>query len=83
MTPRPDLSSTGFILANPGREYPVLQPGEDGESFTVELAAGTYDVEWFAVGPRGSAKAERVRLERNRAVPFTQPSDLKGPACST
>jgi hypothetical protein len=80
VTPQPDLSSTGFVLANPGREYLVLQPDENGEAFTVELAAGTYDAEWFAVGPRGSVKAERVQLERNRAEPFTQPADVKGPA---
>ena len=26
MRPRDDLSSTGYVLANPGREYLVLQP---------------------------------------------------------
>ncbi len=45
MTPRSDLSSTGYVLANPGEEYLVLQlrPGP----FTVTVEAGRYTVEWF------------------------------------
>jgi hypothetical protein len=39
------LSSTGFCLANPGVEYLVFQPFQG--SFTVNLVAGTYSVEWF------------------------------------
>jgi hypothetical protein len=45
MTPRGDLTSTGYALANPGSEYLVYQP-ECG-SFTLNLQAGTYDYEWF------------------------------------
>ena len=28
MQPRPDLSSTGFALADPGKDYLILQPSE-------------------------------------------------------
>ena len=35
MTPRVDLSSTGFCLAAPGREYLVYQPGESPISSAV------------------------------------------------
>jgi Family of unknown function (DUF6298)/Putative collagen-binding domain of a collagenase len=45
MTPRGDLSSTAYALANPGAEYLVYQPA-DG-SFTVNLASGKYDIEWL------------------------------------
>jgi hypothetical protein len=45
MPPRGDLTSTGYALANPGEEYLVFQPGSG--SFNVDLAPGTYDVEWF------------------------------------
>jgi Concanavalin A-like lectin/glucanases superfamily/Family of unknown function (DUF6298) len=46
MTPRGDLSSTGFALANPGSEYLVYAPG--GGSVTVNLsgASGSFAVEW-------------------------------------
>ncbi|MDA8168327.1 MAG: DUF6298 domain-containing protein [Nitrospiraceae bacterium] len=46
MTPQENLSSTGYCLANPGSEYLVYQPSS-GSSFTVSLAAGTYNYEWF------------------------------------
>lgn len=45
MTPRPELTSTAYCLANPGSEYLVYQPGM-GE-FTLDLTAGTYSYEWF------------------------------------
>src|SRR5207253_10904438 len=45
--PRGDLSSTGYALANPGKEYFVLLPGETSGPFTVTLAPGTYTVEWY------------------------------------
>lgn len=43
--PRPDLSSTKYVLADPGVEYLVYQPGQGG--FSVNLTAGTYRYEWF------------------------------------
>ena len=43
--PRPSLSSTGFCLANPGAEYLVYQPY--AKPFSVQLAPGTYQMEWF------------------------------------
>jgi len=45
MTPRGDLTSTGYALASPGSEYLVYAPS--GGSFIVTLAAGTYTYEWF------------------------------------
>jgi hypothetical protein len=46
MTPQSELSSTGYILANAGEEYLVCQPNP-GEPFTVNLAGGSYNFEWF------------------------------------
>ena len=46
MAPRPELASTEYCLAAPGREYLVHQPSP-GEEFTVELPAGTFACEWF------------------------------------
>ncbi len=47
VTPRGDLASTSYCLANPGSEYLAYQP--DGGSFTINLGgvAGTFMVEWF------------------------------------
>jgi Family of unknown function (DUF6298)/Putative collagen-binding domain of a collagenase len=45
MAPRNELSSTRYVLANPGSEYLVYQPS--AESFTVKLVAGRYAYEWF------------------------------------
>ena len=46
MTPRSTLCSTSYCLANPGLEYLVYQPLSE-KSFTVNLATGTYNYEWF------------------------------------
>ena len=45
MTPQGSLSSTGYCLANPGVEYLVYQPSS--KPFTLRLAAGLYQYEWF------------------------------------
>ncbi|MFN2109745.1 MAG: DUF6298 domain-containing protein [Anaerolineae bacterium] len=47
MTPRPDLCSTRYCLANPGEEYLIYLP--DGGSVTVDLCdvADSFAVEWF------------------------------------
>jgi len=46
-TPRNELASTKYCLANPGSEYLVYLP--DGGEITVDLSAasGTLDVEWL------------------------------------
>ena len=46
MTPRNELTSTGYCLANPSVEYLVYQP-KPGESLSVELKVGAYRYEWF------------------------------------
>jgi Family of unknown function (DUF6298) len=45
--PRGDLSSTGYVLASPGREYLVYQP--ETASFTVDLrrTPAFFAAEWF------------------------------------
>jgi hypothetical protein len=45
MTPRGDLTSTGYALANPGSEYLTYNPRAG--SFTVDLQPATYQIEWF------------------------------------
>ena len=80
MTPRGDLSSTGYVLANPGVEYLVLQPRETADPFTVELAAGTYTAEWHSVRTRETKGADAVRVGSSAPVSFTAPFAEPGPA---
>ncbi len=71
MTPRQELSSTGYCLANPGSEYLVYQPN-DGE-FTVDLISGTYSYEWFNPVAGGKAGKGSFTAEDGRksfAAPF-------------
>jgi hypothetical protein len=79
MAPRGDLSSTEYLLANPGEEYLVLQPSETNDSFTVTLEVGTYTVEWFNVTSRETLRASTVTVERDGRIPFTVPF-AAGPA---
>lgn len=59
MSPRPELASTGYCLAAPGREYLVYAaPGP--AAFTVQLATGTYAYEWYDTAARVVAGAGRI-----------------------
>jgi len=44
--PRTDISSTGFALADPGREYLIYCP--TGGELTAEIEPGNYAFEWLA-----------------------------------
>ena len=80
MTPLGELSSTSYVLANPGEEYLVLQPSEAAEPFTVELNAGTYAVEWFSVNSRETKAGDDVTIKRKASPSFTAPFVQAGPA---
>jgi hypothetical protein len=71
MQPRDDLSSTGYVLANAGREYVVLQP--DVGPFSVRPEPGTYSVEWFNVTERTSTSAAPVSVDGPDAHEFQPP----------
>jgi hypothetical protein len=45
MLPQPSRCSTRYCLVNPDGEYLVYQPSSG--AFTVDLAGGAYDYEWF------------------------------------
>ena len=80
MTPRGDLTSTGYALANPGKEYLILQPLDSTSAFTVQLRAGSYTAEWFSVKTRRMVDGGTLTLERDAshavAPPFTGPAVL-------
>jgi hypothetical protein len=80
MPPRGDLSSTGYALAHPGKEYLILQPSKTSEMFTAELSAGDYTAHWYAIDERTSRTGDEVRVPSDGLVKFTVPSTIHGPA---
>ena len=78
-TPRGELSSTGYVLANPGVQYLVLQPEAGGELW-VDLTKGTYWVEWFDVTERRTLNAADVTADGDTRVALSPPPSVKGPA---
>ncbi|MBW3624186.1 MAG: DUF4038 domain-containing protein [Armatimonadetes bacterium] len=59
MTPQPDLSSTRYCLADPGKAYLIYQPGK--EPFSVRLPEGTYEAEWFDPEAEVTRMGERIK----------------------
>jgi len=80
MEPRGDLSSTRYALADPGKEYLVLEPSETANSFTLTLAAGTYAVQWYSVNSRETVGAGKVTVESSTTISFSAPFEAAGPA---
>jgi hypothetical protein len=80
MAPRGELSSTGFVLANPGAEYPILQPSETGVPFTVNLEPGAYSVEWHNVVSRETQVARPLTVQQAGRSNFSAPFAEPGPA---
>jgi hypothetical protein len=78
MTPRGDLSSTGYALARPGAEYLVLQP--DGETFTVTLASGTYTADWHDIASRSTTTGDQLTVSSEEPITFTIPPTINEPA---
>ena len=79
MAPRSDLSSTGYALVNPGKEYLALQPNEATDPFTVTVEAGTYTVEWFSVTSHQTEIAGELSVERSGTITFTPKGPSAGP----
>ena len=79
MEPRGDLSSTGFVLANPGEEYLILQTMTTADPFTVLLAAGTYTAEWFSVNSREIKSISEMTVKIEGDNSFLPPFEETGP----
>jgi hypothetical protein len=71
MTPQPDLCSTGYCLAAPGKEYLIYQLGKG--AFTVTLTAGAYEAEWL--DPQADLLWPKQRIESSGGQEtFTPPT---------
>ena len=79
MTPQGGLSSTGYCLAAPGREYVVFQPGSQG-LFGVDLkeVTGACTGEWLNVttGQTQPSRPVDGGARRTFATPFGGPAVL-------
>ncbi len=73
LTPRPEIASTSYCLADPGRTYVAYLP--EGGEFTLDLAEGGYSVEW--VHPVTGERTQGPDVEGG-AVALRAPHD--GPA---
>jgi hypothetical protein len=71
MTPRNELSSSEYCLANPGHEYLVYLP--EGGEVTVDVSAakGAMTVEWF--NPRTGEKLPGDNVDGGAKRPFHAP----------
>src|SRR6185437_9714615 len=68
MTPRDSLSTSGFVLANPGSQYFVYS---STNSFTLTTVAGTYTAEWFNPTTHTIVSTESITVGSSQA--FTAP----------
>ena len=71
VSPRGDLTSTRYALANPGSEYLVYQPGTS--SFTVNVQAGAYQVEWFNASNGQTSSGGSMTMSSGGSCSFTPP----------
>jgi hypothetical protein len=74
--PLPDLTDTGYCLADPGKEYLVYQPSA-GKSVTLTLGEGRYTVEWFDPAKGKTVSREAIQASAGRR---TFPCPVDGPA---
>ena len=80
MEPSSELSSTRYALANPGAEYLVLQTDDFAGPFTVELADGSYLVQWHSINRRETKEAGEITVPDHGSITFTAPFTEAGPA---
>jgi hypothetical protein len=78
MRPDPQLSATGYCLANPGREYLVFQSNKGEFTLNLTAAKDTFRVEWFNVNAGRSIPSEPVEggAVRTFTTPFPGPAAL-------
>lgn len=52
MEPHGELASSGYVMANPGVEYLIVNPADRGPDLTVRLSPGTYEAQWHGITTR-------------------------------
>jgi len=70
--PRVDLASSGFCLAQHGREYLIYAP--EGQRVSVDLGGkGTFAVEWFDPDNNTLYRGDRHEVRAGEGTPFVAP----------
>lgn len=72
LIPKSELSTTGYCLANSGKEYLVYQP-KSGK-FSMQLLAGEYSYEWFDATAGRAAESGTISIKKGKrklTPPFT------------
>ncbi len=75
----PSAGAYGFDLEQALSAVVALESEVAGDAFTVELAAGTYSIEWYAVATRETVRADPVLVGDGRRS-FSAPLPVAGPA---
>jgi hypothetical protein len=72
MTPRGDLASSGYCLANPGKEYCVYVSGSGEVAIDLSMATGPLAVEWIhpVDGTKASQDPVNGGAKRSLRSPF-------------
>ncbi|MBN1124815.1 MAG: serine hydrolase [Sedimentisphaerales bacterium] len=73
MQPRPNLSSTGYCLTCPAREYLIYRPEGNGP-ITAQIAPGYYTVEWYDPGKEQMIKKDQMETFSGQTA-FASPID--------
>ena len=70
--PQNKLTSTGYCLTNPGKEYLIYVPSAGKVTVDLSAAAGALAVEWFdpSTGKTTEAETTRGGAQRNFTSPF-------------
>ena len=63
LTPRPELASTGYCLADPGKTYLAYQPDREKQAFRLTLESGRYQIEWIDCADGRTMPAGHLRAE--------------------
>jgi hypothetical protein len=71
MTPSDDLSSSGYCLANKGREYLVYLPTDSAASVDLSGVSGKFKVEWF--DPSSGTTSDGEEVQGGNKLTFTPP----------
>jgi hypothetical protein len=80
MQPSADVSETSFALADPGKEYLILQPSETGGPFTVSLPPGQYAAEWHSLRGRERVRGTTLTIADADPGRVSPPSEVTAPA---
>ncbi|MBN1815877.1 MAG: serine hydrolase [Sedimentisphaerales bacterium] len=67
MQPRPNLSSTGYCMACPAREYLIYRP-QGNEPITARIALGDYHIEWYDPDREQIIKDSRIEVSSNQTA---------------